>query len=356
MINFTIGPVAMDPEIAMMGSKEPPYFRGDEFSSILIETEALMKGMLNAPDGSRAIFLTGSGTLAMEASVSNLFSKKDKLLVINGGTFGARLCEIARHHSVPFDELKLDDGEPLTQTHLEAFTHKSYTGVLINHHETSTGVLYNLDLLKGFCELKGSLLVVDAISSFISDEIDMYASNVDAIIVSSHKALALPPGLSIVTLGPKALEKIQAQSSCIYYCDFKTALDNGLRGQTPFTPAVNIVLQLNARLKQISAVGLLSERGKIIKVASDFRERIKNLDFDIVSKSLSNTLTPIMPFSGSAYAVYETLWSNYNILVCPSGGSRKHTMLRVGHIGMLSTSDNDKLLLALSDLKKRVDL
>ena len=110
MLNFTIGPVSMDPEIEMIGSREPPYFRGNEFSKIVIETEILVKGILNATDGSRALFLTGSGTLAMEASVTNLFSKKDKLLVVNGGTFGARLCEIAMCHNIPFDELKLEDG------------------------------------------------------------------------------------------------------------------------------------------------------------------------------------------------------------------------------------------------------
>ena len=148
----------------------------------------------------------------------------------------------------------------LTRIHLDAFKNNSYTGVLINHHETSTGVLYNLDLIKSFCKLNQSILVIDAISSFISDEIDMYALKADAIIISSHKALALPPGLSIVTLSPKAIKKIQAQSSGTYYGDFKTALANGLRGQTPFTPAVNIILQLHARLKKISTAGLLSER------------------------------------------------------------------------------------------------
>lgn len=356
MLNFTIGPVSMDPEIAMIGSREPPYFRGDEFSNIVIETESLVKGMLNATNGSRAIFLTGSGTLAMEASVTNLFSKKDKLLVVNGGTFGARLCEIAICHSIPFDELKLEDGEPLTQGHLDAFRHNSYTGVLINHHETSTGVLYDLDLIKGFCRLNESLLVIDAISSFISDEVDMYASKADALIVSSHKALALPPGLSIVALSSRAIKKSQAQPSGTYYGDFKTALENGLRGQTPFTPAVNIILQLHARLKRISSVGLLAERSSIVEIASDFRERIKYFDFDIGSTSLSNTLTPIMPSSVSAYSLYETLRSNYDILVCPSGGSRKHTLLRVGHIGMLTIADNDKLFFALSDLKNKGNL
>ena len=99
----------------------------------------------------------------------------------------------------------------------------------------------------------------------------MYALKADAIIISSHKALALPTGLSIVTLSPKAIKKIQAQSSGTYYGDFKTALANGLRGQTPFTPAVNVILQLHARLKGIST-SLLSERSKIAGVAADFRE------------------------------------------------------------------------------------
>ena len=211
-------------------------------------------------------------------------------------------------------------------------------------------------MIEGFCRLNESLLVIDAISSFISDEIDMCALKADALIVSSHKALALSPGLSIVALSPRAIKKAQAQPSVTYYGDFKTALENGLRGQTPFTPAVNIILQLHARLKKITSVGLLSERSMIIEVASDFRERIKNFDFDIGSTSLSNTLTPIKPASVSAYSLYETLLSNYDILVCPSGGSRKHTLLRVGHIGMLTIADNDKLFFALSDLKNKGSL
>ena len=90
MINFAVGPVMMDEEIRSLGAQEIPYFRTPEFSALMKENETLMKRFVRAGDGARALFLTGSGTAAMEAAVLNLLTEKDRVLVVNGGSFGAR--------------------------------------------------------------------------------------------------------------------------------------------------------------------------------------------------------------------------------------------------------------------------
>ena len=356
MYNFTVGPVSMDPDIVKIGNSDFPYFRSDHFSKIVLETEVLIKFCLNAAESSRALFLSGSGTLAMEAALCNLFGVKDRILIVNGGTFGARLCEIARYHDIPFEELKLSDGELLQKNHFDRFQGRNYTGVIINHHETSTGVLYDLDLVRCFCRTNDALFVVDAISSFISDELDMSALQLDVVIVSTHKALALPPGLSIVVISQKAKEKSATLKSKIFYSDFKAALEQGIRGQTPFTPAVGIILQLNYRLKKIKKLGLIQERSKIVAIASDFRRRISEFDVDIGSCSLSNTLTPIIPRNTSALELYRRLSAKYGIWTCPSGGERAHKLLRIGHIGMLTIDDNDRLFEALMVLREKGQL
>ena len=96
MINFAVGPVQMDEEIRAIGAEEVPYFRTPEFSAIMKENERLMKQFTGAPEDARAVFLTGSGTAAMEAAVMNLFTERDRVLVVNGGSFARGLRKFVR--------------------------------------------------------------------------------------------------------------------------------------------------------------------------------------------------------------------------------------------------------------------
>ena len=115
MINFAVGPVQMDEEIRAIGAEEVPYFRTPEFSAIMKENERLMKQFTGAPEDARAVFLTGSGTAAMEAAVMNLFTERDRVLVVNGGSFGARFAKICEIHEVPHEEIRLESGRRFGQ-------------------------------------------------------------------------------------------------------------------------------------------------------------------------------------------------------------------------------------------------
>ena len=138
------------------------------------------------------------------------------------------------------------------------------------------------------------------------------------------------------------------------YLNLKSALKNGERGQTPFTPAVGTLRQINARLKEIEAAGgVESETKKIAELAQDFRDKIKGLPLEIVSESMSNAVTPLHPLNVSAYDVFTILKDEYGIWICPNGGEMKETIFRVGHIGALTKEDNSTLVNALKDLQKR---
>ncbi len=138
------------------------------------------------------------------------------------------------------------------------------------------------------------------------------------------------------------------------YFDLKDALKNAERGQTPFTPAVGILRQINARLRQIERDGgVASEISKTRAQAEDFRKKIAGLPFEIPSSSMSNALTPLCPVNVSAYDLFIELKDNYGIWVCPNGGELKDKLFRVGHFGALSPADNDTLVAALHDLHKK---
>ena len=176
----------------------------------------------------------------------------------------------------------------------------------------------------------------------------------DVMITGSQKALACPPGISIIVLAPRALKRVEKSRVRTLYFDLKSALKNQERGQTPFTPAVGILLQINKRLKEIEKNGGVEEEvAKVAMLANDFREKIKDMPFEVVSESPANGVTAVHPLTASAYDIFLILKEEYDIWICPNGGTMKDTIFRVGHIGALTTEDNTILINALKDLEKR---
>ena len=142
MLNFTVGPVMSSEEVLKIGGKQTPYFRNDEFSQVMLENEQLMKEFVYAEDESRVVFITGSGTAAMEATVMNVFNENDKVLIVNGGGFGQRFVDLCELHDIDYDEIKLEFGCDITEEILDSYSNKGYTGFLVNICETSSGVSF----------------------------------------------------------------------------------------------------------------------------------------------------------------------------------------------------------------------
>lgn len=356
MINFTVGPVQSSDAVRSIGGEQVPYFRTAEFSEIMFENERLVKKFANCTEDSRVVFMTCSGSGGMEATIMNCLNKKDKALVINGGSFGARFVELLQLHEIPFTEIKLEQGKALKPENLAPYTGKGYTTFLIQKHETSTGVHYDMDLVSDFCKQNNLFLIVDAISSFLCDPFDMTSIGAGVMITGSQKALACAPGISIVALAPSALKRIDENKCCCQYLDFKLALKNMDRGQTPWTPAVSILRQINVRLKEIDSMGgAKAEIDRCADLARYFRDKLVefNLPFEIVSESLSNAVTPLHPTNQSAYEIFLKIKDEYGMWICPNGGNMKDLIFRVGHIGYLQKKDYDKLIAAFLDLREK---
>ena len=354
MLNFTVGPVMSSKEVCSIGALQVPYFRTAEFSEIMLENEKYMLQYTKAPVGSKTVFMTCSSTGSMEAVIMNCFTPKDKVLIINGGTFGQRFVDICEIHEVPYVALELEHGRKLTKEKLYEYDDQDFTGLLVNVDETSTAVLYDTKMLGEFCKKNNLFFVCDCVSSFLADPFDMEECGADVMITGSQKVLACPPGISIIVLAPKGLERVESSNVRTMYFDLKNALKNQERGQTPFTPAVGILLQINERLKEIDRNGGAdAEVNKVAAQARDFREKIKDLPFELVSESPANGVTSVHPTTADAYEIFLKLKDEYGIWICPNGGEIKNTIFRVGHIGALSHDDNTTLVNAFKDLQKR---
>lgn len=354
MLNFTIGPVQSSELVCEIGAEQVPYFRTPEFSSLMKRNEILIKKFAYAEDAAKVCFITGSGTASMEAVVMNTLTEKDKALVINGGSFGHRFVELLDLHNIPYDEILLEMGNDITEEALNKYEDCDYTAFIVNVHETSTGVHYNMELISDFCKRNNLFLIADNISSFLADPFNMSELGVDVMITGSQKALACPPGISIVILSSRALERVYRSSTKCMYFDLKDMLKNMERGQTPFTPAVGILRQINARLEEIeNAGGADTEVKKVEELAAYFRSSIKDLPFEIVTDTPSNAETPLHPTTASANDIFITLKDHYGIWICPNGGELKDTVFRVGHIGALTKEDIDTLIDAFRDLQNK---
>ena len=352
-----------------------------------------------APAGDGAVVGAGAGSLA---------SAGDRLLVVEGGGFGSRFAELAAFHRIPNESIKLSFGEALTPHMLDRFAASkrafgetlmpdmpdrfaadvsnnnvggvsgdaacgkasdgnaasgnavcretasreagslgNFTGLLVNLHETATGQLYDKDLLAVFCRRHGLYFVCDAISSFLADPLDFEKDGIDALIISTQKALALPPGFSIVILSDRLYRRMldrEIRPFSLYF-DFRDAEANAVRGQTPFTPAVGMILALRARLERLEAEGgAEASVARTKALAEDFRARIKGLvdrgAIALPAHPLSNACTPLVFPGGGAEKAYRRLSQDYGLWLNPNGGALADTVLRVGHLGNLGYDDN----------------
>ena len=347
---FTVGPVMMYPETLEQSGKQLPYFRTAEFSETMLDSEMILKKLLGADEQYKVAFLTASGTGAMESIVSCAFTSKDNVLVVNGGGFGKRFTEICSVHGIPFNEIVPEKNKDLDEKDYSHFDGKGYKAILVNMDETSTGQLYDIKALSRFCKKNGMYLIVDAISAFLADPINMIEDGIDAVVISSQKALALEPGISAVVLSPRLYEeRILKIKSPTYYLDLEHHIYDQKRGQTPFTPAVGTLLCLNTMLHSIESQGIENKIAETAELAKYFRKGLEELGIKIPNYNLSNAVTPVL-FEGNAIEIYDTLRNVYDITVTPSGGELKECMLRVGHIGNVTKQDYDVLLSALKEI------
>ena len=354
MLNFTVGPVMSSEEVRAIGAEQVPYFRTAEFSAIMLENEKYILEYAKAPRGAKAVFMTCSSTGSMEAVVMNCFTSEDKVLVINGGSFGQRFVELCEIHEIPHVVLKLEYGKKLTKDRLYKYDNQGFTGLLVNVDETSTAVLYDTMMIGEFCKKNNIFYVCDCVSSFLADPFNMTDCGADVMITGSQKVLACPPGISIIVLATKGIERVENSNTRTMYFNLKDALKNQERGQTPFTPAVGILLQINKRLKEIKSYGGADAEGaRVAAQAIDFRNKIRELPFEMVSESPANGVTSIHPITASAYDIFLKLKDEYGIWICPNGGNMRETVFRVGHIGALTHEDNTTLVNAFNDLHKR---
>ncbi|WP_073346879.1 pyridoxal-phosphate-dependent aminotransferase family protein [Bacteroides congonensis] len=339
-------PGNIEDSILQIGGKPFPYMRTEQFSELVKDSEKMLLDLMHCPGG-RVIFYTASGTGAMDAVVANYVSQFKKAFIIAGGSFGYRWKNLCEYYHCPNEVFAVPFAQDIDYVQLEEAVAASRPDVfLCQHHETSTGQLYNIERISEICKRYSVSLVVDAISSFLSDELDMEAFGIDVCITSSQKGLNIAPGLSFLFLSPKILATTFAHKS--YYFDFAENLKNLERGQTPYSPATTIFLQLHARLKMDISLGVRQIIASVRARALYFRELCKQNCWEMPVEVPSNCITGFFVRRNGDILFRELL--KQDIYIMP-GGTPGY--FRVSHLGVQTTEDLDDLANRIKDIENR---
>ena len=333
-------PGDLSAEIAKIGSEPIPYMRTSEFSEINLESERILLDLIHCRGG-RTIIYTGSGTGAMSAIVENYAGTFKKALVIDGGSFGHRWAELCGYYGLPYIHFHVPFAKDIDYELLEKTVAEEKPDVLLcQHDETSSGVLFNVKKTGAICRKHGVSFVLDVISSFLAEEFDMDEVGADICVTSTQKGLNVPPGLSVIFLSKK-LEGFNFAHRG-YYWDFEDNLKNLTRGQTPFSPATIIFLQLHARLKQLEAEG--GEAANIARVhhrAEFFRGECEKYGWPMPTESKTYAITAIQTRDTAERKIFRGLIEKYNTFIMPGGIPGFY---RISHMG--EQTDEELALLA----------
>ena len=241
---LTPGPTPLYPPAlhAMMASDI--HHRTDEFRNIYKSALADLKEVYGTQND--VLCFTSSGTGAMDAAVSNLFSKGDKVVVCSAGKFGERWVEIARAYGLEANVLTADYGDVVTPDRVEAAlrAEPATRGVFVQASESSTGAEHDVEAIAGLVGKTDALCIVDAITGLGTMPLDVDGWGLDVVIGGSQKAFMVPPGLAFLSVSAKAWEQSRSATLPHYYFDLKKEKKSGDAGESSWTPAISIVLAL----------------------------------------------------------------------------------------------------------------
>jgi len=337
---LTPGPSPVPEFIREVMSRQIIHHRTDEFREVLATVTQSLKEIFLTENP--VLILASSGTGAMEAAVSNFFSSQDKVIVVEGGKFGQRWEEIATRYGLDVISYSIDWGNAPDPNYLRQLleSDSSIKGILTTLCETSTGTVYDIKSIGNLTRDREVILVVDAISGLGQDKLLTDEWGVDVVVAGSQKGLMLPPGLSFISISKKAEEFLQRSNLPKYYFDLKLALKSYQKNDTPFTPAVSLILGLEASLDFIRKEGIYNRWEKFSKLAKATREALKAMGLKLFSFRPSNSVTAVWaPPSIKSSQLVSKLRKEYGISIAGGQAEFKDKIFRIAHMGAIEEGD-----------------
>ncbi|NQU74059.1 MAG: alanine--glyoxylate aminotransferase family protein [Candidatus Omnitrophica bacterium] len=346
---MTPGPTPVPPEVLLSMAKPIIHHRTPQFQKILQEVEENLKYLFQTANN--VLIFASSGTGAMEGAVCNLLSPGDKAITVQGGKFGERWTEICKAYGVEAIAIDVEWGKAVDPKVIEK---KLSTGaikaVFTTLCETSTGVATDIKAIAEVVKKTEAVLVVDAISALGAVECKTDEWGIDVVVSGSQKGLMIPPGLAFAAVSPKAWKVIEQNKSPKYYFDFKKSKKSIEKTDTPFTPAISLIIGLNAALKILRQEGLDSVVARHKQMAKAIREAAKALGLELLSPTAaSDAVTAIKVAQGiDGGKLVKTMRDEYGVGIAGGQADFKGKIFRIASMGYMNQFD---VIIAISCLE-----
>ncbi|MGD2278696.1 MAG: alanine--glyoxylate aminotransferase family protein [Candidatus Omnitrophota bacterium] len=316
------------------------HHRTPQFQAVLKSVNEKLKKVFRTKNP--VLIFSSSGSGAMEASVVNFLAKGDKALVVKGGKFGERFGEICKAYGIETVDYDVTWGEAADPKTVERLL-KENPGVKAVYStlcETSTGVTNDIKEIAGVVSKTDAILVVDAVSGLSADELKPDEWGVDAVVVGSQKGLMLPPGLGFMSVSEKARKLAEKSDLPKYYFGLKDALKAYEKNDTPWTPAVSLIMGLDSVLDMLLEEGIDSVLARHARLAHATREAVKALGLELFSKRPSNAVTSVkVPESVDGAALVKKMRDEQGVTIAGGQASLKGKIFRIAHLGYMDEYD-----------------
>jgi len=359
---FTPGPTPLLPAAQTAMAAFTAHHRTADFKALFQRVLSDMKEFVGTKND--VLVLACSGTGVMEASVSNLTSPGDNVLVLTAGKFGERWTGLAKAFGCHVEVLEVPYGQTFNLNDVRARVNSSTRAVFVQATESSTGARHDIEGIAKIVRAHGDepLLVVDAITGLGTTHLEVDGWGVDVIIGGSQKALMMPPGLAYCAVSERAWKTMEKTTSPRYYFDLRKERKSAAKGETAYTPATSLFAALGAALEFIRGMGkgdLAKGREELVNnaelCAEMTRAGSKALGLQLYASSPAAALTAICAPEGiDSGKIVKEFRESFDAVVANGQGEMKGKLFRVAHIGYYDYLDTIGILGALEHVLAKV--
>lgn len=351
-ILMTPGPTPVPPAVLAAQAEPLVYHRGPGYGALLGEVVDGIRWMLDTR--ADVVVYTASGTGGMEAAVANVVSPGDKVLVVSVGYFGERFRTICERFGCEVEFLGYAWGKTAKASDVAAALDRDpeIKTVFIQHSETSTGVVNDVEPICREVKSRGRLFVLDAISSAGAIDIRMDEWGIDVCIGGSQKALGASPGVAFIAVSDQAWAAYETSTAPRFYWDwgsYKEAVERP-DPESPFTPAISVLAGLAAAFRMAKQEGREQIFERHIKLGKAVKAGVQALGLDLFGEdpTRAHVVTAVrVPESLTDQQIVGLLRSKHGIVIGPGQGPNKGKVFRLGHLGWIEPLDIIRLFGAL---------
>jgi aspartate aminotransferase-like enzyme len=348
---LTPGPTPLPPQVCEAMSRPIIHHRTPQFQAILKEANEGLKYAFQTQND--VFILASSGTGAMEAAVINLLSAGDTALVVQAGKFGERWTELCKAYGVIAEVISVEWGKAVDPAQIQKSlkANPKIKAVFTTLCETSTGVATDIEAIGKIVKDSEAALVVDAISGLGAIDLKADAWSVDVVVSGSQKGLMLPPGLGFISLSPKAMKLVEASKSPRYYFDLRKAKKAIDKTDTPFTPAITLIIALVEVLRMMKQDGLENIFSRHRKMADATRAAVKALGLELFAPGAASDVVTAakVPEGLDGEKLVKTMRDTYGVTIAGGQDEMKGKLIRIAHMGYIEELD---IIAGISCLEK----